>query len=192
MKKALGLEQDQLIKEAEELMKANSITAMRTDSELHQKMQQNIVEGGEARGLLVKGKTKVHDKDEVTKNTKASIDDVGLTMEPVDLRALDCSDGVRKALDLQQKELYERVVQIVDESKAHPDYEASIQVGRECNKKLGDITMEGRRRGLVKDSNLAPEDQRMLINKIAEDERVVQRVSTQRPHPHLYTPTNTT
>lgn len=172
-------------------MKANSITAMRTASEPHQKVQ-NIIEGGEVRGLLVKGKQKVHDKDEMTKNTKASIDDVDLTMEPVDLRVLDCSDWVRKALDLQQKELYERVVQTVDESKAHPDYDASIQVGRECDKKLEDITMGGRCRGLVKDPNRAPEDQRMPINKIAGDERVMQRVNTQRPHPHFYMPTYTT
>ena len=183
-KKALKLEKAQLIKEAEELMKANSITAMPTDPELRQKVQ-NIIEAGEARGLLVKGKTKVHDKDEVTKGAKASIDDVDLTMEPVDLRALSCSDGVKKALDLQQKELYERVVQTVAESKALPDYETSIEVGSDCDKKLEDITMDGRRCGLVKDPNLTPEEQRMLMNKIAEDERIVQRVNIQRLHNDL-------
>ena len=79
-----------------------SITAMRANPELRQKVQ-NIMEGGEAHELLVKvkAKAKVHDNDEVTKNVKASIDDVDLTVELVDLRAVDCSDGVRKALNLQ-------------------------------------------------------------------------------------------
>ena len=56
--------------------------------EFRQKVQ-NIMEGGEAHELLVKAKAKVHDNDEVTKNVKASIDDVDLTMDLVDLRALD-------------------------------------------------------------------------------------------------------
>lgn len=48
-------------------------------------------------------KTNLHDKDEVTNYAKASIDGVDLTMEPVDLRAHDFSDRVRKALDVQQR-----------------------------------------------------------------------------------------
>lgn len=143
-------------------MKTTSITAMRTDLEIRRKLQ-NIIGEGELRGLLMKGKAKVHDKEEVTKNVKASMGAVDLTMEPI---------------DLQQKELYENIVRTVDEGKTHRNYETSLKVGREMDKKLEDVTMEGRSLGLVKDPNLTREEQMMLINKTVEDKRVIQRVST--------------
>ena len=55
-------------------------------------------------------------------------------------------------------------------------------IGCEYDKTLEDIEMEGRRCGLVRDPNLTPKDQMMLLNKTVNNKRVVQEVNTERLH----------